>query len=68
MDEDAFNMEVRKLLKTMGVTSQRAIEEAVRKALAAKKLTGKEKLKARMVLTIDKVGLSHEVEGSIKLG
>jgi hypothetical protein len=31
MNEDAFNMSVRKFLKTVGVTSQREIEAAVRK-------------------------------------
>ncbi|HUC62387.1 MAG TPA: DUF6494 family protein, partial [Alphaproteobacteria bacterium] len=34
MNEELFNMELRKFLKTVGVTSQREIEEAVRKALA----------------------------------
>jgi hypothetical protein len=67
MDEDVFNMEVRKFLNLVGVTSQREIEDAVRKALAAKKLGGKEALKVRAVLTIEKVGLSHEIEGTIKL-
>lgn len=67
MDENVFNMEVRKFLKTVGVTSQREIEEAVRKALAAGKIGGKDKLKAKIVLTVDKLGLSHTVEGEIKL-
>jgi hypothetical protein len=68
MDEDLFNMELRKFLKTVGVTSQRAIEEAVRGALAAGKLTGTETLDARIVLTVEKLGVSHEVKGSLKLG
>jgi len=67
MDEDVFNMEVRKFLKVVGVTSQREIEDAVRKALAAKKLGGNEALTVKAVLTIKKVGLSHEIEGTIKL-
>jgi Family of unknown function (DUF6494) len=67
MDEDVFNMEVRKFLKVVGVTSQREIEEAVRKALAEKKLGGKEALKVKAVLTIERVGLIHEVESTIKL-
>jgi hypothetical protein len=67
MNEDVFNMEVRKFLKTVGVTSQREIETAVRKALAAKKISGTETLQAKMVLTVEKLGLAHEIAGSIKL-
>ena len=67
MDEDRFNMEVRKFLKMVGVTGQREIEIAVRQALDAKKLSGRETLKAKVVMTIDGVGLSHVVEGDIRL-
>ena len=67
MDEDVFNMEVRKFLKKVGVTSQREIEEAVRRAVESGKIMGKETLKAKVVLTIDKLGLSHEVDGTITL-
>ena len=68
MDEDRFNMEVRKFLKVVGVTSQREIEIAVRKAGEAGKVKGNAKLKAKIVLTIPSVGLSHEVDGEIDLG
>ena len=34
MDEDVFNMSIRKFLKKVGVTSQREIEAAVRDAIA----------------------------------
>ncbi|HUI18417.1 MAG TPA: DUF6494 family protein [Alphaproteobacteria bacterium] len=68
MNEDVFNMEVRKFLKTVGVTSQREIETAVRQALAAKNLSGTETLQAKIVLTVEKLGLAHEIAGSIKLG
>jgi hypothetical protein len=67
MNEDIFNMDVRKFLKTVGVTSQREIEAAVRQALAAGKLSDRETLQARMVLTIDRLGLSREIAGTIKL-
>ncbi len=68
MDEDRFNMEVRKFLKVVGVTSQREIENAVRKALAEGKVKGNAKLKAKMVLTIPAIGLSHEIDGDVALG
>jgi hypothetical protein len=67
MDEDRFNMEVRKFLKVVGVTSQREIERAVRAALDAKRLTGRETLKAKVVLSIDAIGLAHTIEGDIAL-
>ena len=68
MDEDRFNMELRKFLKIVGVTSQREIETAVRKALAAGKIKADAKLKAKVVLTVPAVGLSHEIDGDIELG
>lgn len=68
MNEDVFNMEVRKFLKLVGVTSQREIENAVRDAIKAGKLKGNEKLKARVVLSIDAINLKHTIDGEIALG
>jgi len=67
MDEDRFNMELRKFLKTVGVTSQREVENAVRQALAAGKIKGDATLKAKVVLTVPAVGLAHEIDGTIAL-
>jgi hypothetical protein len=68
MDDDKFNMELRKFLKVVGVTSQREIEHAVGAALKAGRVKGNETLKARMTLRIDAVGLVHEIDGEIALG
>lgn len=68
MDEDRFNMSVRKFLKVVGVTSQREIEGAVRRALAEGRLRGAGTVKAKVVLTVPEVGLSHEVEEEIEVG
>lgn len=68
MNEDVLNTSVRKFLKQVGVTSQREIERAVRDAIKSGKLKGNEKLSAKMVLTIDKLGLRHEVSEDIELG
>lgn len=68
MNEDRFNMEIRKFLKVVGVTSQREIETAVRQAVGAGKVKGNTTLKAKMVLTIPAIGLSHEIDGDIALG
>lgn len=67
MNEDVFNMEVRKFLKKVGVTSQREIEQAVRHAIAGGALKGKAGLKARMVLTVEELGLNYEIDGKIAL-
>lgn len=62
MSED-FNMSMRKLLKQIGVTSQQAIEDALR-AAGSEKTVGKT-FKATMVLRIEELGLEHTVEGAI---
>ena len=67
MNEDVFNMEVRKFLKKVGVTSQREIEQAVRAAVDAGKLAGKGPFKAKVLLTVDEIGLRHEIDGKIAL-
>ena len=67
MDEDVFNMQVRKFLKNVGVTSQREIETAVREALASGKLSDDESVNAKVTLTIDSLGLSTDITGTIDL-
>jgi Family of unknown function (DUF6494) len=67
MNEDVLNASLRKFLKTVGVTSQREIEVAIRDAVAAGRIKGNEALRARMVLTIDTVGLNHVVDSTIEL-
>ena len=67
MNEDIFNMSIRKFLKNVGVRSQAEIERAVAKAIADGKLKGNETFPARMVLTIGQVGLDFVLDGEIKL-
>ncbi len=67
-DEEKFNMEVRKFLKKVGVTSQREIENAVRAGLDSGTLQGNEQLKTRMKLEIAELGLSFDIDGDIALG
>lgn len=67
MNPDRFNMELRKFLKKVGITSQREIEEAVRRAMEAGKLKGTEPLRAVMHLQIASIGLSATIEGTIEL-
>jgi hypothetical protein len=68
MDEDTFNISVRKFLKEVGVTSQREIEKHVWDAANAGRLAGKEKLVAKMTLEIPELGIVHVVDGRIDVG
>ena len=67
MDEEALNISIRKFLKTVGVSSQREIEHAVTKAIAAGTLGGTETLAATMTLRIDGVQLDVRFDGEIRL-
>jgi hypothetical protein len=67
MNEDVLNGSIRKFLKTLGVSAQREIEKAVRKALAEGKLKGNEKFAAKATVTIGAIGLAHEISGEIEL-
>lgn len=62
MNEEKFNMSMRKLLKQVGVTSQQEIEKAVR---ASGKSEGS--IAVKVVLTAGDIGLEHVVEGEIEL-
>jgi hypothetical protein len=53
MDEETFNLSLRKFLKTVGVGSQREIEQAVAAAIASGRIAGVETLGATMTLRID---------------
>ena len=59
---DDQNMSMRKFLKQVGVTSQQAIEEAMRNAAG----TSGKTFEAKMVLTVDGIDLEHVVTGQIE--
>ena len=67
MDENHFNMEIRKFLKNVGVTSQREIENAVHEALRDGKLEGNETLSIRASLAISALDFQVEIDGEIEL-
>jgi len=67
MDQETFNLSIRKFLKMVGVNSQREIEQTVGKALAAGTLKGSESIPARVTLEIPSLGLKVPFEGDIKL-
>lgn len=67
MNEEQFNMNLRKFLKKVGVTSQREIEQAVRDAVESGKLSGNETLKVSVKLEIETVGVTETIDGEIGL-
>ncbi len=67
MNEETFNLSIRKFLKIVGVSSQREIERAVSKALADRSLGGSETFPASMTLEIEGLKLKVKFDGEIKL-
>ncbi len=67
MDEETFNLSIRKFLKVVGVSSQREIEQAVAKALAEKAISGAESFPVRMVLEVEGLQLRVAFDGELNL-
>jgi hypothetical protein len=67
MNEETFNMQIRKFLKTVGVTAQREIEKAVREAIDAGHLTGHEQLDVSVRLSLPGADLAIDIDGQIAL-
>ncbi len=67
MDPETLNLSIRKFLKTVGVNSQREIEQAVAKAIAAGSIRGAETLAATMTLHIAGLQLEVKFDGEIQL-
>jgi Family of unknown function (DUF6494) len=67
MNEDVFNMSLRKFLKKVGVTSQREIEKAVRDGIDKGQLKGDETLKAEVILKVNGIELTERIDGKIEL-
>jgi Family of unknown function (DUF6494) len=67
MNQDAFNMSIRKFLKHVGVHSQREIEAAVAAGIKSGKLKGNEKLAAKMTLTLGGTELAVTFDDTINL-
>ena len=67
MNEEVFNIQIRKFLKKVGVQSQREIEQVVKQSIKKGSLVGTEKLKASVILEVPSVGLKVSIEGEIEL-
>jgi len=67
MNEEAFNLSLRKLLKQFGVTAQREIEKSVDEAIKGGRLRGMESLAARATMHVEGLEAEVVVEGRITL-
>ena len=67
MDQEAFNLSVRKFLKTIGVGSQREIEQAVAAALRHSAVSEHDPIAATMTLEIPAIGLKVPFAGELRL-
>ena len=67
MNEDTFNISIRKFLKMVGVSSQREIEQAVARGIAGGTLAGNERMPAKMTLQVAGLQLDVDFDGEIQL-
>ena len=67
MNEETFNLSIRKFLKMVGVNSQREIEQAVAKAVATGRVAGTESFPASVTLEVAGLGLKISFDGEIRL-
>ena len=67
MNEDNLNINIRRFLKKVGITSQREITELVNRAISEGKLTGNETLKAKTKISLQDLGYELEIDGEISL-
>jgi hypothetical protein len=65
MDQETFNLSIRKFLKMVGVSSQREIEQAVQKA--GERLKGAEGFPVKVTLEIPSLGVKVPFDGEIRL-
>ncbi len=67
MDQETFNLSIRKFLKMVGINSQREIEQAVAAAIANGKIKGTETFPARVTLVVAGIAIDVNFDGEIKL-
>ena len=67
MDQETFNISIRKFLKMVGVSSQHEMELAVQKAMDAGRLKGSEAIPVKMTLEIPSLGVKVPFDGEMRL-
>ena len=67
MDEDNLNIEIRKFLKKVGITSQREIENYIRKKFTKGNIKEGDSIEVSMNLSSGDGELSHSINESLKI-
>ena len=67
INEELLNMSTRKLLKNVGVNSQRIIETSIRDAVKSGKINSAKKINVSFNLNIDELSISEKIEGEIEV-
>jgi hypothetical protein len=67
MDQETFNLSIRKFLKNVGVNSQREMEQAVQRSIESGKLKGSETIPVKMTLEIPSLAVKVPFDGEIRL-
>ena len=67
MDEDNLNIEIRKFLKQVGISSQREIENYIRKQFADGNIKVGDSIKVSMKLSSEEGELSHSINATLKI-
>ena len=67
MDEDKLNLSTRKLLKNVGINSQRVIETSIRNAVNSGKIKSNKKIKVLVSLKIEELNANEEIKGEIEV-
>ena len=67
MDEEIFNIQLRRFLKKVGIQSQREIEQAVRQGIEKGTIKSTKKLDAHVSLRVPSAGVDVIIEGEIAL-
>lgn len=67
MNEETFNLSIRKFLKMVGINSQREIEHAVASARDAARINGNETFPAEVTLRVKGLGIDVRFDGEIRL-
>ena len=67
MDDETFNLSIRKFLKVVGIGSQREIERAVAQGMEDGTIKGDESYPAHMTLEVGGLNIRVSFDGTIKL-
>ena len=67
MNEEKLNISTRKLLKNVGIYSQRIIENSIRKSVNDGVINNSKKIKVSVTLEISELSIKEIIDGDIEV-